>query len=98
MRIENLIHRNVQPDGTFLDHKGAVHIKGSCAISWGEGCGLDHCKCSPGYWISIILPRTEEGIVEVVRVKFEDLKEMENVLHANPAEYNSITIEMPGGL
>ena len=86
MRIEKLIHTSVQPDGTFLYKKGSVHTEGACAIGWGEGCGLDHCNCSPGYWVSIILPRTEEGVVEVAKVSFTDLKEMETILNAKPCK------------
>ncbi|TXH42371.1 MAG: hypothetical protein E6Q97_35875 [Desulfurellales bacterium] len=41
------------------------------------GCEIDGCHCSDGHWLTIAKPRTEEGIVEGLKVQFENKSEME---------------------
>ena len=72
MIIDKLIHWKVKEDGTFKNQLGAVKTKGSITMSTGEGCNLKHCKCSEGHWITVAMPRTKRGDVEVIRVKFKN--------------------------
>ena len=81
MQIKKIVYENVLPNGTFkddLEHvKGSVETKGLLRMSTGEGCGLTGCHCSDGYWMTIGLPITIEGKVEVIRVIFSDKTEMD---------------------
>lgn len=79
MKIEKFIHKNVNHDGTFSDSQpGAVKTAGSITMSDEDGgCGLENCKCSEGHWMSIALPRTKEGIVEVTRAQLDNWGEMQ---------------------
>lgn len=77
MKIEKYKVEDVDPKG-IVKGGGAVEVKGKVMISTGEGCLVKGCHCSDGYWISIVLPRTEEGVVESVRAVFEDKKEMDS--------------------
>ncbi len=78
MKIENVKHENVLPNGTFSDKAGAVEVNGKIVMSQnGGGCSLEGCSCSDGHWITIVKPLTEEGIVEGVRVVFDNQLEMQ---------------------
>lgn len=48
-------------------------------MSTGEGCGLPHCHCSDGYWISM-----SDGKVGL-RVTFETKERMDEFLKAHEA-------------
>ncbi len=77
MKIETFKHKGVNQDGTFQDMPGAVQTKGSIVMSQdGGGCDIDGCKCSQGHWLTIVLPRTESGVVQGVTVKFDNYGEM----------------------
>ena len=80
MKIETKKHIGVKPDGTFKNKLGAVETKGKIIMSNGEGCGLSGCKCSEGHWLTIVQPRTSKGVVKVVKVVFDDSKEMNGFL------------------
>lgn len=78
MKVETFKHENVLPDGTFSDKSGAVRVKGGIRMSQNNGgCGLDACRCSDGHWITIAKPRTKDGIVEGLCVRFDNQLEME---------------------
>jgi hypothetical protein len=90
MKFEKYRYENVEPDGILTkrfkyraiqrEEQGEVLTKGGIFCGVGKGCGLSGCHCSDGYSISITLPRTEEGIVEGILVKFDSREEMLNVL------------------
>ena len=76
-KIEKVIHEGVLPDGTFKNEPGAVVVNGSVRMSQKEGgCDVKKCKCSNGHWLSIVMPRTENGIVECISVTFDSQEEM----------------------
>lgn len=78
MKIESFKWEGVKPDGTFENEAGAVETKGKIVMSQDNGgCGIDTCHCSDGHWLTIVKPRTEDGIVEGLKVKFENKSEME---------------------
>lgn len=78
MKIEIIKHENVLPNGTFKGKIGAVEVKGKIVMSAADGgCDRIGCGCSVGHWIAIVNPRTEDGVVEGVRVQFDDKAEME---------------------
>jgi hypothetical protein len=84
MKTRTFRHENVLPDGTFSDKAGAVGTKGGIKMSASRGgCGIRTCNCSPGHWISITQPRTEEGIVVGTVINFTDKKEMDKYLNEN---------------
>ena len=81
MQIETFKYENVLSDGTFLEETGAVETKGKIIMSQKNGgCNLKGCKCSEGHWITIVQPRTEDGIVEGIKMKFDNSKEMQDYL------------------
>lgn len=80
MKIVQIKHENVNPDGTFTDKAGAVDTKGTIRMSKGEGCGLEGCSCSDGYWLAIFTPRNDNGEIYGLRVEFDDEYEMEYFL------------------
>jgi len=81
MKIEKFKHENVLPDGTFINKAGEVETNGKILISKNNGsCDLNDCKCSEGHWITIVQPRTKEGIVEGLKVKFDSKVEMQKLL------------------
>ena len=78
MKIESFKWEGVKPDGTFENEAGAVETKGKIVMSQDNGgCGIDDCHCSDGHWLTIVNPRTEEGVVEGLKVKFENKSEMD---------------------
>ena len=78
MKIESFKWEGVKADGTFENEAGAVETKGKIVMSQDNGgCGIDTCHCSDGHWLTIVKPRTEDGIVEGLKVKFENKSEME---------------------
>lgn len=79
MKIEKYKHTGVNPDGT-VKTGGAVEVNGSIKMSAENGgCGMPSCKCSPGFWISIAMPR-RGSTVEGIRVNFDTKKEFEDFL------------------
>ena len=81
MQIKSFRHTGVLEDGTFESGVGAVETKGKIVMSQEDGgCSADGCTCSNGHWISIIKPRTEDGVVEGVQVTFDDYFEMKRFL------------------
>lgn len=79
MKIESFKRKGVKPAGTFENNIEAIETRGAIIMnSSGGGCGLTGCHCSDGYWLSVVKPRTEDGIVEGLKVKFEDESEMEH--------------------
>jgi hypothetical protein len=77
MKIEKCIIENVEINGE-VEGGGTVVINGRISMSGGEGCGIISCNCSNGYWISITSPRTLEGKVESIIVRFVDKREMDD--------------------
>lgn len=84
MKFSKIVHKNVKEDGTFIDRPGAVDTNGGIVIINGN-CGTSGCHCSDGYFISIFMPRTEDGIVEGIKIQFSSRKEMINHLEENIA-------------
>lgn len=82
MKIEKFEHKGVGPDGK-VESGGAVLTKPFIRMSIGEGCGLNGCHCSDGYWISIGLARTKDGVVEGVIVRFDSAKEIKTFLETH---------------
>ena len=76
MQFKKIVHKEVKEDGTFKNEKGAVHTKGKVMF------GVDDCPLDnpPVYWLSVILPRTSEGVVEGIKVEFETREEMRRML------------------
>jgi hypothetical protein len=78
MKIESFKWEGVKPDGTFEFQAGAVETKGKIVMSQNTGgCEIENCHCSDGHWLTIVKPRTEEGIVEGIKVEFENKSEMD---------------------
>jgi len=73
MYFKKIRHENVLPDGTFSNQKGAVVTGGTIRMS-------DRKMAGDGYWLSVIQPRTEDGIVEGIEVIFGSKEEMEDFL------------------
>lgn len=69
MKIKKILHKNVLPNGTFSDQSGAVETRGTVRMSKND--------MDDGYWMTIIQPRTEDGIVEGIQVVFDDRTEMD---------------------
>lgn len=81
MKIEKFKHTGVNPDGTFKNKAGSVETAGIISMSdENGGCGIPLCKCSPGHWVTIVMPRSKGGIVEGVKVQFENRDEMDGFL------------------
>ena len=71
MRIEKIVHKNVNPNGTFSDGTtGAVVTTGRLMMGYNHG----------EHWLSISMPRTKEGVVEGMTVYFSSKKEKEKFL------------------
>jgi hypothetical protein len=81
MKFEKFVHKGVKEDGTFKRELGAVKTKGSILIGRGKGCGLPECNCSPGFFLSVCLPRTKKGVVEGVLIKFDNEEELNKYLN-----------------
>jgi hypothetical protein len=81
MKLTKIIHKNVLPDGTFSDKKGAIVTTGTIRMGRGEGCGLKNCNCSPGYYVTILMPLKSRK-VEGVKAEFESESEMNKFLEA----------------
>jgi hypothetical protein len=80
MQVKKIVHKGVRPNGTFDDQSGAVNVTGGIIMSQENGgCGLGTCHCSDGHWITISMPRTEGGIVEVMSVHFDNAAEMQTL-------------------
>ena len=78
MKIESFKYEGVKPDGTFIKGAGSIHTNGRIVMSeTNGGCSLKGCNCSQGHWISIVKPRTEDGVVECVKVSFDNQAEMD---------------------
>lgn len=78
MKFEKIVHESVNPDGAFQDQPGAVKTEGSVIMSQEDGgCDVKGCKCSEGHWLSVFMPRTKDGIVEGVKVTFDNWGEMQ---------------------
>lgn len=82
MQVKNFRHENVRPDGTFEHEAGAVVTTGRISTSHPKGgCGAGRCNCSPGHWLSVVKPRTENGIVEGYYIQFDSRKELETYVN-----------------
>lgn len=88
MKIESFKHENVLPNGTFSDKSGAVETNGKILMSPPDGgCTIEGCGCSKGHWLTIVKPRTEDGVVEGMTVFFDNFAEMQKSL--NPQYSNN---------
>ena len=84
MKLRTFTHTGVKPDGTFDDKNGAVGTKGGVSMSQPSGgCGLEGCYCSEEHWLTISMPRTEDGVVMGISVTFDSLDEMNKTLRPN---------------
>lgn len=80
MKIKKFTHNNVSADGK-IKNGGAVETKDSVRMGRGDGCGLDNCHCSDGYWITIVMPLSDEKI-EGIQVKFDSKLEFDKFFEA----------------
>ena len=83
MKIEKVIHTDVEPSGTLKNELGAaVYVDGFVSMSHENGgCGFSDCSCSPGYWLSIVEPRDPKTkTVSGLKVTFDNEIEMTNFL------------------
>lgn len=72
MRIEQWKYEGVDESGKCVDG-GAVEVGGVVRFSHsGGGCGLEGCQCSNGHWLCVSFPRTLDGIVEGVTIRFDN--------------------------
>lgn len=77
MHITHFSTTGVAPDGR-VDGGGAVNVEGSTRYSAPEGgCGSRGCNCSPGHWLSVIEPRTPDGVVAGYTAHFDSRAELE---------------------
>lgn len=75
--VEKFRHTGVNPDGTFKRKRGAVKVHGCIYMSHEDGgCPVQGCSCAGGHWISIIRPRTPEGVVNGFIYKFDSNEEL----------------------
>lgn len=80
MKIETFKTENVAKNGK-VKNGGAVVTKGAIYDSAkGGGCGQPGCPCSEGFWISVIQPLNNEGVVECVKFTFETEKEKDKFI------------------
>lgn len=80
MKIEKIKHTGVNKDGTFKTGAGSVEVNGRIYMSSENGgCGIPGCKCSPGHWIIISLPR-KGSLVEEMKVSFDNKNELDRFL------------------
>ncbi len=71
--MRKIRHVNVKEDGTFMDgQSGSVTTEG--AIVMNSSLRFD------SFWISIISPRTSEGIVEGLNITFDSEQEMKDFM------------------
>lgn len=83
MKIETLKYEHVQPDGTYLNTSLKIETKGKVVIHQeNRFSSKEDCKQTGGNGIAIYKPRTDEGVVEVVRVEFDSLYEFLDFLEA----------------
>jgi len=77
MKISHFTHTGVSPDG-LVPSGGSVEVNGRVIQSdINGGCGSEGCPCSPGHWISVVRPRTEDGIVFGYTARFDSRQELE---------------------
>jgi hypothetical protein len=77
MKITHFTHTGVLPDGR-VPTGGAVEVNGRVLQSEATGgCGSKGCRCSPGHWISVVHPRTEDGVVFGYTARFDSRTELE---------------------
>lgn len=81
IKITEIKHQGLCEDGTFKNGSGgAVTVTGAIVMSENNGCGLGGCNCSPGFWLSVFLPRTRAGTVRGYLVGFGHGQEMRNFM------------------
>jgi len=82
MKIQTFKHTGVLPNGCFIDRAGGVETKGIIRMSQIDGgCSLKGCHCSDGHWLMVSAPRTENGVVEGITIKFDSHAEMQSFLN-----------------
>lgn len=80
MKFEEFCHKEVSRYGN-VKGGGAVGTKGGFLAGVSQGCPLDKCKCSEGYWLSIINPRDpKKKEVRGTKITFKNKKEMQKVI------------------
>lgn len=70
MTIEKFLYENVTPDGVI--DPGSPVRKGAVVTTGGIRMGKDY--------ITIMLPRTSDGVVEVVKAQFESYRQLSEFL------------------
>lgn len=77
MKITHFSTTGVAPDG-LVEGGGSVNVDGGTRYSALEGgCGMGRCNCSPGHWLSVINPRTPDGVVSGYTAHFDSRAELE---------------------
>ena len=81
MKIEEIVHKGVKADGTFEKERGAIYTDARVIVGRGEGCGLEHCHCSDGYYLTVCLARNaKKKEVRGIKVSFDSEDEMNQIL------------------
>lgn len=77
MNVEEIKYLNVALDGKIGKSNNTIRVNGGIIISHSEGgCGVHGCHCSDGFCVAVLKPRTPDGIVEGLKIRFKDRKEM----------------------
>jgi len=76
MKIVRWEHIGVDENGCIAGG-GAVETRKLIRIGIGQGCGLEGCHCSDGYWLMICFGREDDGSVKGVTVYFDSKEHME---------------------
>lgn len=79
MNFEKIVYTKVSTNGTMINKPGSIITNGSIIIINGK-CNLPNCHCSDGYSLTVSMPRTIKGKVELIKVTFKDRKEMKALL------------------
>lgn len=70
MKIKKFIHEGVGPDGSLPD-EGSVVTEGGLVIA---------PRNSAEAWVTLLMPRTDDGVVEGICITFDSTEEMNKTL------------------
>ena len=58
-------------------NKNMYELEGKIVVSHPKGgCGMGHCNCSPGHWISMIEP-IQDGEIKITKFVFDSREELD---------------------
>jgi len=76
MKFEKIIVNNVNENGTVANDGGQIDVNGGFLNSENNPSGDN----VPKHYVTLTMPRTDDGIVEGIKVMFDNLSEMERFL------------------